>query len=96
MISNCSFIKKTVYPPLRPKKYVELLSDDGVNRQVLHWLKLWDGVVFGRKMREKAPAQKPKWATMEEFQRWQRNQEPEYDEKGFPFKKVGNCCDFHE
>eukprot|EP00116_Pleurobrachia_bachei_P000811 sb/3461073/ len=71
-----------------PKKYVELLSDDGVNRQVLHWLKLWDGIVFGRKMREKAPVQKPKWATMEEFQRWQRNQEPDYDEKGFPFKKT--------
>ena len=27
------------------------MSDDGVNRTVLHWLKLWDGVVFGNKMR---------------------------------------------
>ncbi|KAL5256485.1 hypothetical protein ACHWQZ_G011655 [Mnemiopsis leidyi] len=46
--------------PIRPTKYVDLLSDDGVNRSVLHWLKLWDGVVFGTKMRNKAPVEKPK------------------------------------
>ena len=28
------------------------MSDDGVNCAVLHWLKLWDGVVFGNKMRD--------------------------------------------
>ncbi|XP_064457056.1 chromosome transmission fidelity protein 18 homolog [Ornithodoros turicata] len=32
----------------RPKRFMELLSDDGVNRTLLHWLKLWDTVVFGR------------------------------------------------
>ena len=30
-----------------PKLYTELLSDDGVNRKLLKWLKLWDTVVFG-------------------------------------------------
>ena len=30
-----------------PKLYTELLSDDGVNRKLLKWLKLWDCVVFG-------------------------------------------------
>lgn len=30
-----------------PRKYTELLSDDGTNRFVLKWLKLWDQVVFG-------------------------------------------------
>jgi len=30
-----------------PKRYTELLSDDGTNRYVLKWLKLWDKVVFG-------------------------------------------------
>ena len=31
--------------------YVELLSDDGTNRVLLKWLKLWDKVVFGREVR---------------------------------------------
>ena len=59
-----------------------------MNRQVLHWLKLWDGVVFGKKMKEKPPAAPPKWQTLEAFQKFQRFQEPEYDDRGFPFKKV--------
>eukprot|EP00111_Clytia_hemisphaerica_P007026 TCONS_00020366-protein len=29
-----------------PHKYTELLSDDGTNRLLLKWLKLWDNVVF--------------------------------------------------
>lgn len=32
----------------RPLRFIELLSDDGVNRTLLQWLKLWDCVVFGR------------------------------------------------
>ncbi|KAL5256484.1 hypothetical protein ACHWQZ_G011654 [Mnemiopsis leidyi] len=71
-----------------PTKYVDLLSDDGVNRSVLHWLKLWDGVVFGTKMRDKAPVEKPKWQSQEDWLRYQRFQEPDYDERGFPFKKA--------
>ena len=74
----------------RPTKYVDLLSDDGVNRTVLHWLKLWDGVVFGNKMRDKAPVEKPKWQSQEDWLRYQRFQEPDYDERGFPFKKVSS------
>ena len=74
----------------RPTKYVDLLSDDGVNRTVLHWLKLWDGVVFGNKMRDKAPVEKPKWQNQEDWLRYQRFQEPDYDERGFPFKKVSS------
>lgn len=30
----------------RPRFYTDLLSDDGVNRTLLTWLKLWDHVVF--------------------------------------------------
>lgn len=32
----------------KPKKYVELLSDERTNRTLLHWVKLWDKVVFNR------------------------------------------------
>jgi chromosome transmission fidelity protein 18 len=30
-----------------PKHFTELLSDDGTNRMLLSWLKMWDRVVFG-------------------------------------------------
>lgn len=26
----------------RPRSFIHLLSDDGTNRTLLHWLKLWD------------------------------------------------------
>ncbi len=32
----------------RPKSFIDLLSDDGTNRVLLTWLKLWDKAVFGR------------------------------------------------
>ncbi|XP_056893029.1 chromosome transmission fidelity protein 18 homolog [Takifugu flavidus] len=38
-----------------PRHYTELLSDDFTNRCLLKWLKLWDGVVFGRE-RKSHPA----------------------------------------
>ncbi|KAH9505293.1 Chromosome transmission fidelity protein 18 [Bulinus truncatus] len=31
-----------------PRKYTELLSEEAINRRLLHWLKLWDYVVFGK------------------------------------------------
>lgn len=38
----------------KPRSYMQLLSDDGTNRTLLHWLKLWDKVVF-----DKDPPKKP-------------------------------------
>jgi hypothetical protein len=32
----------------RPKNYRQLLSDEGTNRTLLQWLKLWDKAVFDR------------------------------------------------
>lgn len=32
----------------KPRKYTELLSDEGTNRAMLRWVKLWDKVVFNR------------------------------------------------
>ncbi|GFR79244.1 chromosome transmission fidelity protein 18-like protein [Elysia marginata] len=31
-----------------PRRYTELLSEESINRSLLHWLKLWDYVVFGK------------------------------------------------
>jgi hypothetical protein len=30
-----------------PRHYTHLLSDDGINRTLLSWIKLWDETVFG-------------------------------------------------
>ena len=32
---------------------MQLLSDDGTNRNLLHWLKLWDKMVFNRELPKK-------------------------------------------
>ena len=37
----------------RPKNFLELLSDDGTNRTLLRWLKLWDKVVFNKDVKQK-------------------------------------------
>ena len=37
----------------RPKNFLELLSDDGTNRTLLRWLKLWDKVVFNKEVKRK-------------------------------------------
>jgi chromosome transmission fidelity protein 18 len=37
----------------RPKKYIDLLSDESTNRSLLQWLKLWDKVVFNREVKKK-------------------------------------------
>ena len=42
----------------RPRSFVELLSDDGTNRVLLHWLKLWDRAVFGREKKKSRLAAK--------------------------------------
>lgn len=32
----------------KPRKYLDLLSDEATNRTLLYWLKMWDKVVFGK------------------------------------------------
>jgi DNA polymerase III delta prime subunit len=34
-----------------PRSFMELLSDERLNRQVLHWVKEWEGHVFGKNKR---------------------------------------------
>uniref|UniRef100_A0A8D8CUF8 Chromosome transmission fidelity protein 18 homolog n=1 Tax=Culex pipiens TaxID=7175 RepID=A0A8D8CUF8_CULPI len=36
----------------RPKRYIDLLSDETTNRSLLQWLKLWDKVVFNREPKQ--------------------------------------------
>lgn len=37
----------------KPKKYVDLLSDETTNRSLLQWIKLWDKVVFNQEVKKK-------------------------------------------
>ena len=42
----------------RPRSFLQLLSDDGTNRLLLNWLKLWDKVVFNKEVTKKVAAKK--------------------------------------
>ncbi|XP_067626216.1 chromosome transmission fidelity protein 18 homolog [Eurosta solidaginis] len=37
----------------KPRKYIDLLSDEATNRSLLYWLKMWDKVVFNREFKKK-------------------------------------------
>ncbi|XP_070580731.1 chromosome transmission fidelity protein 18 homolog isoform X2 [Ptychodera flava] len=76
-----------------PKHYTELLSDDGTNRTLLHWLKLWDHVVFGKEKKAK-PRNPPEQKKQNKFQKkWQQdNVFEELDDQDRPVQKVALLC----
>lgn len=39
----------------KPRSYMQLLSDDGTNRTLLQWLKLWDKLVFSKEVKQSKP-----------------------------------------
>lgn len=73
----------------RPSHFVELLSDDGVNRTLLQWLKLWDCVVFGRPPKVKPQKEKQMTANQSNFaKRYMPEVKEELDEHKRPQQKV--------
>ena len=51
----------------KPRSYMELLSDDGTNRTLLMWLKLWDKLVFKKERKVKPKKEeddKPKYGNV--------------------------------
>uniref|UniRef100_F6PPP3 AAA+ ATPase domain-containing protein n=1 Tax=Ciona intestinalis TaxID=7719 RepID=F6PPP3_CIOIN len=66
-----------------PTRYTHLLSDEGVNRSLLRWLKLWDKVVFGREFHPKKPAEEkhPKNEKYEKFNKFKKKETNELDEE---------------
>ncbi|VEN51025.1 unnamed protein product [Callosobruchus maculatus] len=71
----------------KPKRYIELLSDEGTNRIMLRWIKLWDKVVFNRKPKIKTtkPDEKKNFFKMPDLN-------TELDEDGRPHQKVALLC----
>lgn len=70
----------------RPQSYLDLLSDETVNRQFLHWLKLWDKIVFNRNIMKPKRKQLP-------FQPFKKGNDEEQeieevDSKGYPIKRI--------
>ena len=68
----------------RPRSYMELLSDDGTNRTLLMWLKLWDKLVFNKERRvreKKEEADKPKFSSLPEVTE-------EFDGQGRPVQQI--------
>uniref|UniRef100_A0A6P7GI80 Chromosome transmission fidelity protein 18 homolog n=1 Tax=Diabrotica virgifera virgifera TaxID=50390 RepID=A0A6P7GI80_DIAVI len=74
----------------RPRRYVELLSDESTNRIMLKWLKLWDKAVFNRrpKIHPIKPTTDPK--SRFKFSKFELN--TELDEHGRPKYKVALLC----
>lgn len=82
----------------RPKKYVDLLSDESTNRSMLQWLKLWDKAVFKREVAKKTS--KPgelsnfnkKTGRFEQNGGWRRhkkgNLNTELDANNVPIQKI--------
>ena len=83
----------------RPKSYMQLLSDDGVNRTLLHWLKLWDKIVYGKELPKK-PAKPGQEASGDEKnpQHFHNKNEviDELDSTGRPHQKSVSNYIFHE
>ena len=72
----------------RPKSYMQLLSDDGTNRTLLTWLKLWDKIVYGKEVPKK-PSKAGPDGEPQKFQFHSNNEViDEYDSTGRPQQKT--------
>ena len=70
----------------RPKSYLELLSDESVNRHLLHWIKLWDKVVFNRNYVENR--KKQQYSTFRSKKFATEKPVEEVDNQGFPIQRI--------
>ncbi|KAK9887792.1 hypothetical protein WA026_000106 [Henosepilachna vigintioctopunctata] len=73
----------------KPKRYLELLSDETTNRVLLKWLKLWDKVVFHRRPKIKKVEVDPKNKLNNQFN---IENQLRLDEDGRPHFKVALLC----
>ncbi|KAF8770773.1 Chromosome transmission fidelity protein 18 like protein [Argiope bruennichi] len=74
----------------RPLSYMHLLSEEGINRTLLQWLKLWDKVVFGKEKKAKKKVAEPKKPN--KYQKTWGELIEDLDEHGRPYHKVAFLC----
>ncbi|XP_071441962.1 chromosome transmission fidelity protein 18 homolog [Hetaerina americana] len=74
----------------RPRTYMDLLSDEGTNRTLLKWLKLWDHAVFKTELKRR-----PNKINKEEM-KFKKDKQAEFaeevDEAGYPVKRLTLLC----
>ncbi|XP_043248448.1 chromosome transmission fidelity protein 18 homolog [Colletes gigas] len=70
----------------RPRSYLELLSDESVNRNLLHWIKLWDKVVFNRDYVRNR--KKRIFSTFRNKKFTDEQHVEEVDQQGFPIQRI--------
>ncbi|XP_077980244.1 chromosome transmission fidelity protein 18 homolog [Glandiceps talaboti] len=77
-----------------PRNYTDLLSDDGTNRTLLHWLKLWDYVVFGKELKITTKNQQDPKKQNKFNKKWQQQEEviEDLDIHKRPVHKVALLC----
>jgi len=71
----------------KPRSYTQLLSDDGTNRVLLMWLKLWDAIVFNKEKKKPKPPVPEGQEEKKEFSNLPEVIE-EYDDLGRPKQRV--------
>ncbi|XP_076672404.1 chromosome transmission fidelity protein 18 homolog, partial [Andrena cerasifolii] len=71
----------------KPKLYLELLSDESVNRHLLHWIKLWDKVVFNRNYVQNRK-NKQQHSTFRNKKFIPKETVEEVDNQGFPIQRI--------
>nr|KAI8767092.1 putative chromosome transmission fidelity protein 18 [Biomphalaria glabrata] len=79
-----------------PKKYSELLSEEGINRSLLHWLKLWDYVVFGKNVPKPAKKSATFKKASEKDEKFKKKSQTgvteELDKHNRPEQKIALLC----
>ncbi|KAG8187461.1 hypothetical protein JTE90_009531 [Oedothorax gibbosus] len=77
----------------RPMTYTHLLSEEGINRTMLQWLKLWDKIVFGKEKKiKKKVAKKEDHKKENKFKKTWGELVEDLDEHGRPYHKVAFLC----
>ncbi|KAJ6646390.1 Chromosome transmission fidelity protein 18 like [Pseudolycoriella hygida] len=78
----------------RPKRYLDLLSDESTNRNLLKWIKMWDKIVFQRDIDVKSLKKETvKFQQFKNFRRKERNTlNSDYDAHGRPIQKIALLC----
>lgn len=73
-----------------PHQYTDLLSEESINRSLLHWLKMWDYVVFDKELPVKQNKKKEEPKKFKKKNRLEVNEE--LDKYKRPLQKVALLC----
>ncbi|XP_025098804.1 chromosome transmission fidelity protein 18 homolog isoform X2 [Pomacea canaliculata] len=74
-----------------PHRYTDLLSDESVNRLLLHWLKKWDHVVFNKELSSTKTKMERK-TKQSGNKKFQLKVPEEFDDLKRPIQKVALLC----